>query len=105
VATSSDLDFDSLIIELGVSLAPPQRDAFERVARDILITTRCSGIGAAYRTLAPLQRAYFDPPDDNAARGAPRHLRRRTADASPIEDDSVRGAVSRRSRWMRGWRG
>ena len=105
ISSSDFVDFDNLIAELSVSLEPPQQAAFESAARDVLATTHCSGIGAAYRTLAPLQRAYFDPPDDNTARGVPRHLRRRTADAPPIEDDSSRGATSRRSRWMRGWRG
>jgi hypothetical protein len=51
-----------------------------------------------------LQRLHFDPPSDDAARGAPRHLRHKTANTSPIEEDSPRGAASRRSRWLRGWR-
>jgi hypothetical protein len=71
---TSDLDVEQLISELSASLAPPQRAAFEAAAHAALGTINCSGCGAAYRVLAPLQRGYWDPPDDMRREGA-RHLR------------------------------
>jgi len=108
VAISSACDpvFDVLICELAASLAPPMRAAFELAARDALAAAGCSGVGAAYRVLAPLQRGFWDPPaDDRLAHSGARHLPRRSEAAAPIEDDSVRGRSSARARWMRGWRG
>ena len=105
ISSACDPDLDALICELAASLAPSARVAFELAARDALQAAGCSGCGAAYRVLAPLQRGFWDPPSDDAARGAPRHLRRRTEAAAPIEEDSARGRSSARARWLRGWRG
>jgi hypothetical protein len=106
VATSSDLELEPLILELGASLPPPQRAAFEQAARATLAAAGCSGPGAAFRLLAPLQRDFFDPPsDDRAAHGGARHQRSKLAEAPPLDEDSVRGRASTRTRWMRGWRG
>jgi len=69
-----DLDAELLISELSASLIPPHRYAFEAAARAALAAVGCSGCGAAYRVLAPLQRQFFDPPDDMRREGA-RHLR------------------------------
>src|SRR5262249_45073966 len=74
MATSS-ADIEQLILELSASLVPPQRSAFDAAARAALAAAGCSGCGAAYRVLAPLQRAYFDPPDDQRTAHVPRHNR------------------------------
>jgi len=68
-------EIDALLGELAASLAPPQRAAFEAAARAALAATQCSGCGAAYRVLAPLQRGYWDPPSDDMRREGARHLR------------------------------
>ena len=106
MATSS-ADVEQLISELSASLVPPQRHAFESAARAALAAVGCSGCGAAYRVLAPLQRSYFDPPaDDRLAHSGARHQRSsKLADGPPLDEDSARGRASTRSRWMRGWRG
>jgi hypothetical protein len=64
MATSRSAEIDALLAELAASLAPPQRAAFEAAAHAALAATHCSGCGAAYRILAPLQRGYWDPPSD-----------------------------------------
>jgi hypothetical protein len=106
MATSS-ADVEQLISELSASLIPPQRAAFEVAARAALVAAGCSGCGAAYRVLVPLQRAYWDPPaDDRLAHSGARHQRSsKLADGPPLDEDSARGRASTRSRWMRGWRG
>src|SRR5262249_42665916 len=100
-------EIDDLLIELAASLPPPQRAAFEAAARAALAAAGCSGCGAAYRVLAPLQRGYWDPPDgDDLRREGARHFRpSKLADGPPLADDSARGRASTRSRWLRGWRG
>jgi len=105
MATSSDFDPDVLISELSSSLIPPQRAAFEAAARDALEAAGCSGIGAAYRLLAPLQRQHFDPPDDiSLAHSGPRHRGGKLSRGAPISADSAIGRKTARSRWLRGWR-
>jgi hypothetical protein len=74
-----DDDVELLIVQLSVSLAPPQRFAFIDAARSALARIDCLGPGLAYRILAPLQRAYFDPPADHAAGVRPLRLYRRRA--------------------------
>src|SRR5262249_58360426 len=64
MAISGSDEIDMLLAELAASLAPPQRAAFEAAARAALAAAGCSGSGAAYRVLAPLQRGYWDPPSD-----------------------------------------
>ena len=73
VAISEDVEL--LVFELSSSLIPPQRRAFEAAAYAALAVANCSGCGAAYRVLAPLQRSYWDPPADNyqAHAGAHHH--------------------------------
>jgi hypothetical protein len=60
----SSPEIDQLVCELGCSLAPAQRLAFEDAARAALAAVPCLGVGAAYRILADLQRLFFDPPLD-----------------------------------------
>jgi hypothetical protein len=67
---TSDIDVEQLISELSASLLPFQRTAFETAARAALVAAGCSGCGAAYRLIGPLQRAFWDPPDRAAVRGA-----------------------------------
>ena len=107
MARSSDLELELLIAELAASLVPPQRHAFETAARAALAAAGCSGPGAAFRLLAPLQRDFFDPPsDDRAAHGGARHQRAsKLADGPPLDEDSARGRASIRARWLHGWRG
>ena len=108
MATSScDLELEGLVSELAVSLAPPQRRAFEAAARDVLAGLVCSGPGAAYRALRDVPRSYLDPPTDmGAAPEGPRHYRpSKLADGPALAEDSARGRAHARSRWMRGWRG
>src|SRR5262245_30412672 len=64
MATSYPDEIDALLAELGASLTRSQRIAFEAAARSALAAAGCSGCGAAYRVLAPLQRSYWDPPSD-----------------------------------------
>ena len=58
-------DVELLISELSASLVPLQRYAFEAAARAVLAAANCSGCGAAYRLLVPLQRGHWDPPPDD----------------------------------------
>jgi hypothetical protein len=91
VAISCD-DVELLISELGASLAPPQRAAFEVAARAALEAINCSGCGAAYRVLAPLQRGYWDPPADDRMvnTGARHHRPSKLIAAPPLGEDSSR---------------
>ena len=73
-----DIDVDELLSELSASLIPAQRYAFLAAARAALEAAGCSGCGAAYRVLAPLQRGFWDPPADTRALAGPRHHARRS---------------------------
>ena len=64
---SDDADADALISRLAGPLAPPAREAFRRAAEDALARIPCLGEGAAYRTVAALQQAFFVPIDDHRA--------------------------------------
>ena len=102
---TSDLDVEQLIFELGASLAPPQRTAFEAAARAALAAVGCSGCGAAYRVLAPLQRGYWDPPDDlHLAHAGPRHRGGKLSRGPALDEDAATGIKSAKTRWLRGWR-
>ena len=91
MATSYSAEIDALLIELAASLVPPQRAAFEAAARAALAAAGCSGCGAAYRVLAPLQRGYWDPPSDDMRREGARHLRpSKLASAEPIGAEDPR---------------
>jgi hypothetical protein len=63
----NDLDSDALISRLAGPLSPPARAAFRAAAEDALTRVPCWGEGAAYRAVAGLQRAFFDPPSDGRA--------------------------------------
>jgi hypothetical protein len=98
VATS-DLDVEQLIHELGASLARPQRAAFEAAARAALAAANCSGIGAAYRLIGPLQRVFWDPPSDDMRREGARHNRSSKLIAGePIGADDPRTGARDRHR-------
>jgi hypothetical protein len=86
-----NLDVELLISELSASLTPPQHAAFEAAARAALAAVNCSGCGAAYRVLAPLQRQFFDPPPDDMRREGARHHRpSKLIDAPALGEDSAR---------------
>lgn len=86
LATSYPDEIDSLLAELAASLTPPQRAAFEAAARSALAAAGCSGCGAAYRVLAPLQRGYWDPPsDERRANLGVRHYRDRPSKLASLE--------------------
>ena len=102
---TSDLDIEQLISELSASLIPPQHAAFEAAARDALEAARCSGPGAAYRLIGPLQRQFFDPPDDlHLAHSGPRHRGGKLSRGPAIDEDAATGIKSAKTRWLRGWR-
>jgi len=67
VPIPDDVDPDILISRLAGPLSPANRVAFRRAAEAALAALPCAGEGIVYRTVAPLQRAYFDPPDDTRA--------------------------------------
>jgi len=74
VATSDDVEL--LISELSASLAPSQQHyAFEAAARAVLAATNCSGCGAAYRLLAPVQAEPIGAPDPREGARDRRRLR------------------------------
>jgi hypothetical protein len=64
---SDDVDPDHIISRLAGPLEPAARAAFRRAAEAALAALPCAGEGIIFRTLAPLQRAYFDPPNDRVA--------------------------------------
>jgi hypothetical protein len=64
---SDDVDPEILISRLAGPLEPAARAAFRRAAEAALALLPCAGEGIVYRTIAPLQRAYFDPPTDGRA--------------------------------------
>ena len=85
-------DVELLVFELSSSLIPPQRRAFEAAAYAALAVANCSGCGAAYRVLAPLQRGYWDPPADDRMvnTGARHHRPSKLIAAPPLGEDSSR---------------
>jgi hypothetical protein len=100
MATSGiDDDVDLLISELSASLIPPQRRAFEAAAYAALAAAGCSGIGAAYRLIGPLQKSFWDPPADNytAHAGAHHHRVSKLRDLPAVgAEDPRTGARDRR---------
>jgi hypothetical protein len=68
MSIADDLDSDALISRLAGPLSPPARAAFRAAAEDALTRVPCWGEGAVYRTVAGLQKAFFDPPSDGRAR-------------------------------------
>src|SRR5262245_56981319 len=95
-------EVDHLLTELSASLVPPQRAAFETAARAALAAAGCSGCGAAYRILAPLQRDFWDAPADTRTLGGARHRGGKLVNGPAIADDNSAGAQAGRRRWSRG---
>jgi hypothetical protein len=98
---TSNADIEQLISELSASLAPPRRTAFEAAARAAIAAAGCSGCGAAYRVLAPLQRAYWVPPSDwstNAPVGVGSRKPSKLADGPPIGAEDPRTGARDRNR-------
>jgi hypothetical protein len=62
-----DIDPALLINRLAGPLAPDARRAFRQAAEEALARVPYRGEGAVYRAIAPLQRAFFDPPGDHRA--------------------------------------
>ena len=57
-------EVDLLISRLAGPLDPSARRAFRQAAEAALANVPCAGEGSFYRAVAPLQRAFFDPPSD-----------------------------------------
>jgi hypothetical protein len=64
VSILDDVDPDILICRLAGPLCPSIRPAFRQAAEAALACVPCQGEGIVYRTIAPLQRKFFDPPSD-----------------------------------------
>ena len=60
-------EIEQLISTLSAPLASNVRAAFRQAAEEALARVPCLGEGAVYRAIAPLQRAFFDPPDFHRA--------------------------------------
>jgi hypothetical protein len=85
-----DPQLDELIFELAASLEKSARLAFVAAARAAVAALPYQGLGAAYRVLAPLQRRYFDPPDDiRVAHGPRRYRGNKLSAAEPIGADGA----------------
>jgi hypothetical protein len=67
MSITDDLDPDVFISRLAGPLSSRDRVAFRRAAEDTLARVPCWGPGAAYRAIAGLQRAYFQPPSEGRA--------------------------------------
>jgi hypothetical protein len=87
VPIPDDADPEILIARLSGPLSPDVRQAFRRAAEDALTRVPCQGEGIVYRTIAPLQRAFFDPPTvDRAGWDISRDCRtNKLTQAPPIE--------------------
>src|SRR5262249_23118446 len=64
---SAMVDTEFLISRLCGPLNPTDRPAFRHAAESALADQGCLGDGLVYRTLVPLWRSYFHPPDDRRA--------------------------------------
>jgi hypothetical protein len=67
VPIPDDVDTEQIISRLAGPLLPADRAAFRAAAEEALARVSCLGEGAAYRAIAVLQRAYFNPPTDDRA--------------------------------------
>jgi hypothetical protein len=63
----ADADPDALISRLSAPLSPDMQAAFRQAAEAAVALVLCPGEGSLYRAVAPLQGAYFEPPDDRRA--------------------------------------
>ena len=96
-------EIDSLISELAASLPRSQHAAFEAAARSALAGLDCAGPGLAYRILAPLQRAHFDPPTDSRVIAGPRHHHPNKLNSLPpiAATEEPQSVGRRRAMWAR----
>jgi hypothetical protein len=62
------LDADALISRLACPLSSLAREAFRQAAQAALTQLAYRGEGIDFRTVAPLQRSFFEPPDEYRAR-------------------------------------
>jgi hypothetical protein len=95
---SLPVEVDELIQQLSHSLEPPQRHAFIDAAERALAGVPCLGVGVAYRVLAPLQRAHFDPPVDRVAYGPSHHKTNKLNSLPAIGADDPRTGGRDRTR-------
>jgi hypothetical protein len=79
----------------------PQRAAFEDAARAVVAALPYLGPGVVYRALKPLQRQFFQPPDDTRigqTRGSGIRRPSKLIAAEPLGEDNPRcGERARRS--------
>jgi hypothetical protein len=101
LAMSLPPEVDDLVQQLSYSLEPPQRHAFIDAAQAALGSIPCLGVGVAYRTLAGLQRKYFDPPCDRVAYGPSHHRQNKLNSLPPVGAEDARGTARRVSMWAR----
>jgi hypothetical protein len=95
-------EVDLLVVQLAASLEPSQHNAFVDAARMALADIPCLGPGSAYRVLAPLQRRFFDPPDDARVIAGPRHHQPNKLNSlPPVGAEDARGTARRLSQWAR----
>jgi hypothetical protein len=94
--TNTDDIIELVISELGAALDHDRYPAFAAAARSALAGLDCVGLGVAHRTLAPLQRRFFDPPADviEAHAGA-KHYRPSKLIAAPAIGDDIDGRALR----------
>jgi hypothetical protein len=92
VSILDDADPDILICRLAGPLCPSVRPAFRQAAEAALACVPCQGEGIIYRTIAPLQRKFFDPPEDHRTTWDITHERHvsKLIQAPPIEQDRDR---------------
>jgi hypothetical protein len=95
---SLPIEFDELVSELAAPLEPPHRAAFISAAERALAGLNCAGLGLAYRLLAPIQRAHFDPPADRVAYGPNHHKCSKLIAAPAIGADDPRTGGRDRTR-------
>jgi hypothetical protein len=91
-------EVDLLVIQLAASLEPPQHAAFIDAARTALADIPCLGPGSAYRILVPLQRRFFDPPEDRVAYGPSHHKPNKLNSLPPVGADDPRTGGRDRTR-------
>jgi hypothetical protein len=103
-----DANPDYLISELAGPLSFDAARAFRHAAVAALGSLTCYGPGIAYRTVGPIQAAFFTPPSDarSAWDIADERLRSsgrlsRLLASPPLAEDSERQQKARRSRWSR----
>jgi hypothetical protein len=95
-------EIDELVLQLAASLEPAQHHAFIAAARTALTGIPCIGPGSAYRVLVPIQRRFFDPPDDVRVIASPRHHQPNKLNSlPPVGAEDARGVARRLAQWGR----